>query len=106
MVAFSIGDTMPYRMPDVDALVCDSPSDGRGHNDLGCARLLILLAWERGELSEGQVSKYLGLDPVTAREVRERCIRQGKALAQDRAFVYTRCFWRHVTARHARPYGD
>lgn len=34
----------------------------------------VLLAWEAGELSEGQVCHLLATDPVTARLVRERIV--------------------------------
>lgn len=41
----------------------------------------ILLAWEAAALSEGQVAKALGVDRVTAREMKEAAVREGvKAL--------------------------
>lgn len=42
----------------------------------------ILLAWEAGELSEGQAAKLLGLDRVSARARRQDMIKQGADLAR------------------------
>ena len=38
---------------------------------------LILLAWEAGELSEGQAAKALGVDRVTARDRRLSAVERG-----------------------------
>lgn len=40
----------------------------------------VCLAWEAGELSEGQVARALGVDRVTARELRTLSIENGRAI--------------------------
>lgn len=42
--------------------------------------LKILLAWEAGELSEGQAMKALGVDRVSARVKKQEAIKEGAAL--------------------------
>lgn len=46
------------------------------------ARLMILLAWEAGELSEGQAAKALQVPVVKARATKQRMIETGKAAAE------------------------
>lgn len=46
------------------------------------ARLMILLAWEAGALSEGQAAKALQVPVVKARAVKQRMIAAGKAAAE------------------------
>lgn len=43
----------------------------------------LLLAWESGDLSEGQVSSMLGVDRVSLRMMREGAVAAGMALAGD-----------------------
>ena len=43
---------------------------------------LILLAWEAGELSEGQASKALWVDRVTARDRKIAAIERGRVLGK------------------------
>jgi len=41
---------------------------------------LIILAWQAGELSEGQAARALGLDRVTARDRRIAAIERGQEI--------------------------
>lgn len=43
----------------------------------------LLLAWEAGELSEGQVSNMLGVDRVSLRMMREGAVAAGMTLAEE-----------------------
>ena len=43
----------------------------------------LLLAWEAGNLSEGQVSRLLGIDRVSLRMMRERAVAAGMELAEE-----------------------
>lgn len=43
----------------------------------------LLLAWEAGDLSEGQVSRVLGIDRVSLRMMREGAVAAGMALAEE-----------------------
>jgi hypothetical protein len=47
-------------------------------------QLLTFLAWEAGEISEGQAVKLLAVDPVTARDMKLIAISAGVALAYRR----------------------
>ena len=49
----------------------------------------LLLAWEAGDLSEGQVAKILGVDRVSPRMIREGAVAAGMALAEE--LVANRC---------------
>jgi len=49
-------------------------------NELKFANLLILIAWEAGELSEGQAVAALRMPRVQARELRESMIQVGVKL--------------------------
>lgn len=44
--------------------------------------VLILLAWEAGKLSEGQVCRALKIDRLTAREQRDEMVKRGVAAFQ------------------------
>lgn len=46
--------------------------------------LQVLLAWEAGELSEGQAAKTLGLDRVAARDLRLGQIQAGVDRARQK----------------------
>lgn len=46
--------------------------------------LKILLAWEAGELSEGQASKILGIDRIAARIKRDEAVADGIAYVESR----------------------
>lgn len=43
----------------------------------------IMLAWEAGEITEGQAAKALGVDRVSAREMKLKAVALGRALAQE-----------------------
>lgn len=43
----------------------------------------LLLAWEAGHLSEGQVSNMLGVDRVSLRMMREGAVAAGMTLAEE-----------------------
>jgi len=43
---------------------------------------LVLLAWEAGELSEGQVSKLLGVHRIEARGMRIAAIERGREIGR------------------------
>jgi len=43
----------------------------------------ILLAWESGELSEGQVARLLGVDRVSLRMMREGAIAAGMKIGEQ-----------------------
>ena len=43
----------------------------------------IIAAWERGDLSEGQVADALGIDRMRAREIRDEVMEFGVLLAAE-----------------------
>lgn len=45
---------------------------------------LVILAWEAGELSEGQVSHALERHSIDARTARDYCVREGVRVAERR----------------------
>lgn len=47
------------------------------------ARIAIMMAWQAGELSEGQVCRVLKVDRITARTERDQIIESGKKLFND-----------------------
>lgn len=56
-----------------------------------CHQLMILLALEATELSEGQAAKLLCVDRVTVREWLQEALRQAKYLTRDGGLVMTEC---------------
>ncbi len=70
-------------------------------NGLGCGLLLILLAWQAGEITEGRASTMLGVDRVAARELLQASVEHGRRMAHEDGFlVKTRCSAGRCRRRH------
>ena len=63
----------------VDVLLCAAPPAVvvPEHDDAPLAAVLLLLAWQAGEVSEGQFCKALNTDRLTARAERDKHIAAG-----------------------------
>jgi len=59
-----------------------SRGDSRSHKT-ELENVQLLLAWEAGDLSEGQVSLALGVDRVSLRMMREGALAAGMKMAEE-----------------------
>jgi hypothetical protein len=70
----------PERKRRLDRLSQQKHRDSKRSYVTEIENLQIILAWEAGELSEGQAAKALEVDRVTARDMRLRAIQAGARL--------------------------